>query len=231
MKALLYKEFKLAFHPICYIFILAFPFVMLAPNNPIGITFIYLFCAYPILFLGANKGQQSNDLLYSVLLPVRKKDVVLARLLTVMIMQIIFLVLMSLLAPLGAFIRDSIAAQARAAGQPIPHEVGLGFGGFTSSVGIALIGYALSDLIYFAIYYRKGKSIVASTILSILFFAIFISIFTIALPEVPIGYKEFVANANIGIQIAILGGSILIYLLIHLWTLKVGSKRLDKVDF
>ena len=79
MKALIYKEFKLAMHPICYIFIVLFPFMVLIPVYPLGISFIYILACYPILFLGANKGQQSNDLLYSTLLPVRKKDIVLAR--------------------------------------------------------------------------------------------------------------------------------------------------------
>ena len=62
MKALIYKEFKLSMHPICYLFVAAFPLMILIPSYPIGIGFIYVLTCYPILFLGANKGQQSNDL-------------------------------------------------------------------------------------------------------------------------------------------------------------------------
>ena len=62
MKALLYKEFKLAMHPVCYFFIFAFPLMVLIPSYPLAIGFIYVLTCYPILFLGANKGQQSNDL-------------------------------------------------------------------------------------------------------------------------------------------------------------------------
>ena len=94
MKALIYKELKLAMHPICYVFIVLFPFMILIPSYPLGIGFIYVLTCYPILFLGANKGQQSNDLLYSTLLPVRKKDIVLARIMTVILMQITFIVCM-----------------------------------------------------------------------------------------------------------------------------------------
>ena len=64
---------RLSMHPICYIFIALFPLMFLIPSYPLGIGFIYVLTCYPILFLGANKGQQSNDLLYSTLLPVRKK--------------------------------------------------------------------------------------------------------------------------------------------------------------
>ena len=54
MKALLYKEFKLAMHPICYLFICVFPLMILIPSYPLGIGFIYVLTCYPILFLGAN---------------------------------------------------------------------------------------------------------------------------------------------------------------------------------
>ena len=79
MKALLYKEFKLAMHPVCYAFIFLFPLMILIPKFPTAVGYIYVLSSYPILFLGANKGQQSNDLLYSTLMPVRKKDIVIAR--------------------------------------------------------------------------------------------------------------------------------------------------------
>ena len=108
MKALIYKEFKLAMHPICYVFIFLFPFLILIPSYPLAIGFIYVLTCYPILFLGANKGQQSNDLLYSVLLPIRKKDVVLVRIFTVLFMQIVFMVMMSLLFPLTLYINKII---------------------------------------------------------------------------------------------------------------------------
>ena len=103
MKALLYKEFKLAMHPICYVFVFLFPLMLLIPNYPIAIGFIYVLTCYPILFLGANKGQQSNDLLYSTLLPVRKKDIVMARIFTVIFMQVVFMIVMSALYPLARF--------------------------------------------------------------------------------------------------------------------------------
>ena len=97
MKALIYKELKLAMHPICYVFIAMFPFMILIPSYPLAIGFIYVLSCYPVLFLGANKGQQSNDLLYSTLLPVRKKDIVLARIFTVIFMQLAFMLIMSAL--------------------------------------------------------------------------------------------------------------------------------------
>ena len=46
MKALLYKELKLAMHPICYVFIFAFPLMILIPSYPIAIGFLYVMPYY-----------------------------------------------------------------------------------------------------------------------------------------------------------------------------------------
>jgi hypothetical protein len=158
MKALIYKELKLAMHPICYVFIVLFPFMILIPSYPLGIGFIYVLTCYPILFLGANKGQQSNDLLYSTLLPVRKKDIVMARILTVIFMQIAFILVMSALYPVARIINNAIAQSAE---KPSEYMIpGLGLDSYVLLVAIALIGYAIADIIFFPIYYKHGKSIV-----------------------------------------------------------------------
>ena len=232
MKALLYKEFKLAMHPICYIFIALFPFMILIPSYPIGIGFIYLLSCYPILFLGANKGQQSNDLLFSTLLPVRKKDIVLARILTVIIMQVAYMAIMAILFPLAYFIHTNVEAQ-----NPSMIIPGIGLNGFVSLFAIAIIGFAIADLIFFPIYYKNGKSIVMSTLLTILGFVLYICLFTIVLPLVSQKIPEFawldniLENSGFWVQFIIFGVAILISFLLHFIVYRVSSKRLEKVDF
>ena len=130
MKALVYKELKLAMHPICYVFICFFPLMILIPSYPIAVGFIYVLTCYPILFLGANKGQQSNDLLYSTLLPVRKKDIVMARIITVALMQFAYIAIMSCLYPLAIMINKSISEV---------EAPGIGLDGYVSVLGIAII--------------------------------------------------------------------------------------------
>lgn len=227
MKALIYKELKLSMHPICYIFILLFPFMILIPSYPMGIGFIYVLTCYPILFLGANKGQQSNDLLYSTLLPVRKKDIVMARIITIILMQVAFIAIMSALYPLTRIINTNILQSAE---HPEEYTVpGLGLNSYVLLLAIAIIGYAIADLIFFPIYYKKGKSIVASTLLTILGFVIYIGVFTVALPYVP--GLEFLNNLHIGIQFGVLAGALVVSFALHLVVYKVSSKRLEKVDF
>ena len=223
MKALLYKEFKLAMHPICYIFIVLFPFMVLIPSYPIAVGFIYILSCYPILFLGANKGQQSNDLLYSTLLPVRKKDIVLARIITVIIMQVAFMAIMSCLVPVAMLIQKNTGTTAP----------GLGINGYVSILAIAIIGYAIADLIYMPIYYKKGKSIVASTLLTILGFVLYLGIFTLGIPFMPggEGYVKVLCDSGLGIQFGFLGGAIVLSAVLHFVVYKVSAARLEKVDF
>ena len=227
MKALIYKELKLAMHPICYVFICLFPIMILIPSYPLGIGFIYILSCYPILFLGANKGQQSNDLLYSTLLPVRKKDIVLARIFTVIFMQMAFILFQCALYPLAALINNSIKA---ASEDPTKLTIpGLGLNSFILLLAVAIVGYAIADLIFFPIYYKHGKSIVMSTLFTILGFVIYIGLFTIGLPYIP--GLEFLNNLHIGIQFAALGGAILISFGLHVIVYRVSAKRLEKVDF
>ena len=231
MKALLYKELKLAMHPICYVFIALFPFMILIPSYPIAIGFLYVLTCYPILFLGANKGQQSNDLLYSTLLPIRKKDIVKARIMTVFLMHLVFIALTSALCPLAIFINNSINDAALAT-DPNANPVvvpGLGLHSYVLVLAIVIIGYAIADLIFFPIYYKNGKSIVMSTLMMILGFVLYLGIFTIGLPFIP--GLEWINELPLYVQFIILGVSLIIYIALHLVVYKVSYKRLEKVDF
>ncbi len=203
MKALLYKEFKLAMHPIIYLFVFLFPLMTLIPSYPLAVGFIYIMTAYPILFLGANKGQQSNDLLYTTLLPVRKKDIVKARIFTVAIIQFTYIAIISCLYPAIAHIQAGI------------------------------IGFAIADLIFFPIYYKKGKSIVMSTLFTIIGFVVYIFLFTVVFPLIPGfgAYKWGLSYAGVIYQLIFLAGALVLYVLIHYLVYKISSKRLEKVDF
>lgn len=218
---------RLSMHPICYIFIALFPLMILIPSYPLGIGFIYVLTCYPILFLGANKGQQSNDLLYSTLLPVRKKDIVMARIITVIIMQVAFIAIMSALYPLARMINANIIASSK---HPEENTIpGLGLNSYVLVLAFAIIGYAIADIIFFPIYYKNGKSIVMSTLFTILGFVVYIGVVTIGLPYIPgLGILN---NLNIGIQFAILAGAIVISFLLHILVYRISSKRLELVDF
>ncbi|MBQ3482407.1 MAG: ABC-2 transporter permease [Oscillospiraceae bacterium] len=75
MAKLLKKEFKLFTHPTSWMF-LAFGAMMLIPGYPM---YVVLFWATLGLFYACLSARENNDLYYTLLLPVRKRDAVRAR--------------------------------------------------------------------------------------------------------------------------------------------------------
>lgn len=85
MKNLLMKEFKLATLPLTYLFLL-FSLMTFIPGYPIlcGAFFVCLG-----IFQSYQRIREDNDILYSVLLPVSKSEVVKAKYITVVLLQMI----------------------------------------------------------------------------------------------------------------------------------------------
>lgn len=84
MNNLLYKEFKLAIHPTAYIF-LPLAAMLLIPNYPYYVAFFYQTLGIFFIFLSGNT---TNDVFFTALLPVRKKDAVTARFTMVVILEL-----------------------------------------------------------------------------------------------------------------------------------------------
>lgn len=230
MKALIYKELKLAMHPICYIFICVFPLMILIPSYPLAVGFIYILSAYPILFLGANKGQQTNDLLFTTLLPVRKKDIVLARIITCLFMQLVAIFIMLLLTPIATITNQAIIAASEAEGQTAPQIPGLGLNSILTVVSIALICLAIADFVFFNLYYKNGKSIVLSSLVTIFGFTVLISILTIAIPMVVPGFFNAI-DESLGLKFLTIMIGVFVSAGIHYATYVTASNKLEKVDF
>ena len=83
MKNLLMKEFKLATLPLTYLFLL-FSLMTFIPGYPIlcGAFFVCLG-----IFQSYQRNREDNDILYSVLLPVSKSEVVKAKYITGVLLQ------------------------------------------------------------------------------------------------------------------------------------------------
>jgi len=75
MKTLLKKEFTLALHPVNVIF-LAMSAFLLIPNYPYYVTFFYTSLG---IFFVCLTGRENHDVDYTMLLPVRRCDLVRAR--------------------------------------------------------------------------------------------------------------------------------------------------------
>jgi hypothetical protein len=145
-------------------------------------------------------------------------------------MQLAFIALMTALLPLAIYLQNGMIADAVANGKDAPVTPGLPLQAFGSTVAFAIIGYALADLIFFPIYYKHGKSIVASTLCTILGFLTYLGIFTLGLPyAIPDGaYIKFFTNPIV--QIVALVVAVLVSFSLHYANYKISAKRLERVD-
>ena len=85
MKALQYKEWRLAMSPVPFFF-LALSGLLLIPNYPYYVTFFYNSLG---IFLFFQSCRENRDVYYMMLLPVTKREMVRARVRTVMDLQLL----------------------------------------------------------------------------------------------------------------------------------------------
>jgi len=156
MYNLIYKEFKLMISPFYLILPVLTGALMLVPNWLYLLVPLYFcFIAVPNL-LGAYKSQ--NDLSFSVLMPVRKKDIVKAKIFSIIILEIIHIVY----AVIFAIINHQIYS--------IPNffiKPDLAY------FGIVFVVYALFNLVLFPMYYKTahkyGVPVIVATVVVLLF--------------------------------------------------------------
>lgn len=151
MKKLLIKDFRLAMHPTVILFWLLSA-MLLIPNYPYYVVFFYSALS---LFFVCLTGRENRDIEFSLALPVRKGDVVRARIcfaVTVQMIQLIAAV------PFAA-LRQSFPLP----GNQVGMDANIAFFGF------ALLLLGLYNLLFFTSYYRApekvGKSFAVSSVL------------------------------------------------------------------
>lgn len=140
MRALLNKERRLAMHPTAILF-LALSAMLLIPNYPFYVVFFYT--GLGIFFICLN-GRETNDVGYTLLMPVRKRDVVAARFITALSLEGVQL----LLAVGFGIVRSRLN---------MPNEAGMDVNVAFFGTSLALLG--LFNLAFFRRYYRAPDKV------------------------------------------------------------------------
>lgn len=138
IQKLIYKEWKLAIHPTGYIFLLMGA-MLLIPNYPYYVAFFYLTLGIFFTFMSGNA---TNDVFFTTLLPVRKRDVVKARLWTVIGLE----VLQIIIAVPFAVLRNQIA----------PTENLVGMDANIALFGMVFIMFAIFNVVFLPQFYRTA---------------------------------------------------------------------------
>lgn len=214
MKDLIYKEFKLAMHPTCYLFLLM-AFMLLIPNYPYYVAFFYQTLAIFFIFVG---GQANNDVYFTTLLPVPKKDTVKARFGVIVIMELAQIVVSI---PF-AILRNSL--------NPLENQVGI-------EANIALFGfvflmYAIYNMVFLTMFYKTAFNVGLPYVFACGAMAIFIFVAEASIQLIPAlkTTLDTLDPAYLPQQLAVLLFGILIFSLVTAFAYLKSAARFEKID-
>lgn len=218
MRNFLYKELKLCFTPVNFLFLLI-TMMILIPNYPCYVPFFYIGLSIFFIFNNAIIG---NDIEYSMILPIRKKDIVKSRCIVIAIYEIVSIIFTI---PF-AYIITQIWKMENLAGI----DANVAF------YGLVLILLTIFNFVLITGFYKTGDKIRIPFILATILYWIFYAIF-----EFPIWTKDVFGIAFFQMidktdkvnqikQLPILAVGIVIYSIGWFLTYKKAAKNFEKVD-
>ncbi len=214
MKKLLYKELRLSVHPTMYIF-LAMPLMMLIPNYPYYIIFMYTCLAVYLTFL---IGREQNDIFYTATLPIKKTDVVKGRVATVALFELASVLISVPFSVISVKINPS-------GGNAAGIEPNLAF------YGLVLVMMGGFNLIFTTEFYRTGYKLFRPMIFSAIFIFVYIGAAETMAQFWNSPISEFLDRAGIFAEhLPILAAGIIIYAVMTFCAYKISAKRFEKVD-
>ncbi len=211
MNNLLYKEFRLAINPFFYVMPVLLGALMFISQ--------WLFFLVPMYFCFITAPnhfgllKSNNDVSYSVMLPVSKKEIVKARIVSVMTLEMIHIVMMVVF---------TLAHNALYTVNNFFMDPNYAF------FGLVFIMFGLFNLILFPIYYKTaykyGAAVIISTVAALLF---------AAAVEVLVVLNKDVAvflEADLTRQLVILTVGIFVFVITAAISYKMSIKLFKKVD-
>ena len=214
MRKLLKKELSLCLHPAAVV-MLSLAALVLVPNYPYAVTFFYMTLGLFFICLG---GRENNDVIYSLTLPVAKRDVVTARMALAVLLELLLLLLCFGFIRLHAVIL------------PDPNAAGM-------DANLALIGegflfFGLYHLVFFPNYYRDVNKVGLSFIKGCVFAAVYVIADIVLCYTVPL-FRDVLDTPDprhLGTKLIFLGASVLLYLLMTLLALRISQRRFEAQD-
>lgn len=209
MRELLIKELKLALHPTAIIF-LSFVAMVMIPNYPYEVNYFYT--TLGIFFICLN-GRENKDIYYSMLLPIRKKDIVKAR-----FSLICGIELLQLLLTIPFVILKTILT-------PIPNQVGMDAN--VAFFGIGFLLFGIFNLTFLTSYYKDVNQVGRSYGISSILIFVYMAIEIVLVHAVPFlrDYADTIDPQYMGSKLIVLLVGCLFYV-IFTWLAYLKSVRL-----
>lgn len=216
MRNILLKELKLSASLLSFLFI-PFGLMFFLPGYPIlcGVFFVTLG-----IFQSFQNAREANDMVFSALLPISKRDVVKGKYLFTCAIELCSLLLMTL----AVVLRMTVLADAGV------YRSNVLMNGNLFALGMAFVGFGLFNLIFvggfFKTAYKFGRPFVGYII------AIFLMVgIAEALHHFPgLGFLNAFGMEHFAIQLLLLGIGAAFYLIVTLFSYHMSCKRFEKID-
>lgn len=211
MKNMLYKEFHLAIHPMFYLVLLTAA-LLLIPEWTYFIALMYIFfITVPNVF---SMGKAQNDIGFSAMLPVRRDDIVKARVLSIVTLEVLQIIVSAAFAavnlaiyPKGNFLLDTNI----------------------TFIGCSFIMYGVFNVFFMPMFYKTAYKVGIPTLAALtatVLFATGVEMLFIFVPAI----KFLDGSANLLAQLPVLAGGIVIFVLLNVLAIKMSVKRFWRVN-
>ena len=216
MRNILLKELRLSASLLSFLFI-PFGLMFFLPGYPIlcGVFFVTLG-----IFQSFQNAREANDMVFSALLPISKRDVVKGKYLFTCAIELCSGLLMTL----AVVLRMTVLADAGV------YRSNALMNGNLFALGMAFVGFGLFNLIFvggfFKTAYKFGRPFVGYII------AVFLMIgIAEALHHFPgLGFLNAFGMEHFAIQLLLLGIGAAFYLIVTLFSYHMSCKRFEKID-
>lgn len=216
MRNILLKEVKLSASLLSFLFI-PFGLMFLLPGYPIlcGVFFVTLG-----IFQSFQNAREANDMVFSALLPISKRDVVKGKYLFTCTIELCSGLLMTLAVALRMTVFSDAAV----------YRSNALMNGNLFALGMAFVGFGLFNLIFvggfFKTAYKFGRPFVGYII------AVFLTIgIAEALHYIPgFGFLNAFGMEYFAVQLLSMGLGVMFYLAVTLLSYQKACKRFEKID-
>ena len=216
MRNVLRKEMRLSASILSYLFIL-FGLMFLLPGYPVlcGAFFVTLG-----IFQSFQTAREANDIVFSVLLPIAKRDIVKGKYLFVCLIEGCAFLLMTL----SVLLRMTVFAQSEV------YRANALMNANFFALGMACVIFGLFNLIFVGGFFKTAFKFARPFVTFII--SCFLVIFAAeALHHVP-GLEKLNAFGmdNLALQLMMLAAGILIFLLMTVLSFRKACRRFEKID-
>ena len=214
MKNLIYKELRLSINPLFYLITLLASLILI-PNWVYFIAISYLlYIALPNIFT-TNKAQ--NDIAFSVLLPVRKRDVVGARVLSIAGLE----VLQMAVAGLFCWLNHILYHNENFLLNPNAAYIGFGF-----------MMFGVFNLVFFPMFYKTAFKVGIPAIIAVVAATLFATGVELVCLFIPWAKQAFDAPnpATLIWKIGALIAGMVVFVLLTFAAYRASAKRFERIN-